>query len=441
MSSEIELIGDDNGYAVIGDQSAVERFLNAQGLASKDLGLQRLSPALGTAAATVQAGAEIAANSGRWVKLTKESAQALNQFTAMKGSAAHLSRAVVTENGKIKGILQFVKGSGVSLTNPAMLAGAAGIMAQIAMQQAMNEITDYLAVIDAKVDDLLRGQRDSVLADMIGVDLMIEEAMTIREHSGRVSETGWSKIQNSSGIVARTQAYALLQLDAIAEKLERERDVDDLAVLAKTAETSVGDWLAVLARCFQLQDGIAILELERVLDASPAELDSHRVGLQAARQNRLNRIAKTTESLLARINAAAAIANGKVLLNPFSGRKVVRSSNHVSAGIVEFEGRLGIESDHEALQAKRWGEAAADVRDSALETGAAGVGAAVRLGNEGVDRARVAAGTLLGGMSERMLRRRGGEETKLDRGAQSTDDSGPVWTNSRNVEPSAREQL
>lgn len=410
MSSDIELIGDDNGYAVIGDQSAVERFLNAQGLASKDLGLQRLSPALGTAAATVQAGAEIAANSGRWVKLTKESAQALNQFTAMKGSAAHLSRAVVTENGKIKGILQFVKGSGVSLTNPAMLAGAAGIMAQIAMQQAMNEITDYLAVIDAKVDDLLRGQRDSVLADMIGVDLMIEEAMTIREHSGRVSETGWSKIQNSSGIVARTQAYALLQLDAIAEKLERERDVDDLAVLAKTAETSVGEWLAVLARCFQLQDGIAILELDRVLDASPAELDSHRVGLQAARQNRLNRIAKTTEALLARINAAAAIANGKVLLNPFSARKVVRSSNHVSAGIVEFEGRLGIESDHEALRAKRWGEAAADVRDSALETGAAGVGAAVRLGNEGVDRARVAAGTLLGGMSERMLRRRGDEK-------------------------------
>ena len=48
---------------------------------------------------------------------------------------------------------------GSMLTNPAMLAGAAGIMAQLAMQQTMQEITDYLAVIDEKVDDILRDRR------------------------------------------------------------------------------------------------------------------------------------------------------------------------------------------------------------------------------------------------------------------------------------------
>lgn len=45
------------------------------------------------------------------------------------------------------------------MTNPALLAGAAGIMAQVAMQQTMNEITDYLATIDEKVDDVLRARR------------------------------------------------------------------------------------------------------------------------------------------------------------------------------------------------------------------------------------------------------------------------------------------
>jgi len=39
---------------------------------------------------------------------------------------------------------------------------------------------------------------------------------------------------------------------------------------------SDGDGLAVLARTFQLQDGVAVLELDRVLDASPDELDNHR---------------------------------------------------------------------------------------------------------------------------------------------------------------------
>jgi hypothetical protein len=45
------------------------------------------------------------------------------------------------------------------------------------MQQAMDEITDYLVTIHEKVDDVLRAQKDAVLADMIGVDFVIEEAM------------------------------------------------------------------------------------------------------------------------------------------------------------------------------------------------------------------------------------------------------------------------
>ena len=96
-------------------------------------------------------------------------------------------------------------------------------MAQLAMQQAMDEITDYLAAIDAKLDDVLRSQRDSVLAQMIGIGLQIEEAMTIREHVGRVNEVTWSKVQAATGTIADTQAYALLQLDALAERLERNR--------------------------------------------------------------------------------------------------------------------------------------------------------------------------------------------------------------------------
>ena len=93
----------------------------------------------------------------------------------------------------------------------------------------MDEITDYLATIEEKVDDVLRAQKDAVLADMIGVDFVIEEAMTIREQVGRVSEVTWSKVQGTSVTVARTQAYALRQLDALAEKLEHKTKIGDLA--------------------------------------------------------------------------------------------------------------------------------------------------------------------------------------------------------------------
>nr|WP_284287828.1 hypothetical protein [Angustibacter aerolatus] len=77
------------------------------------------------------------------------------------------------------------------------------------MQQTMDEITDYLESIDARLDDVLRAHSEAVLADMVGVDLVIEEAMIVRERVGRVSEVTWSKVQATASTIARTQAYAL----------------------------------------------------------------------------------------------------------------------------------------------------------------------------------------------------------------------------------------
>ncbi|MFP3459809.1 hypothetical protein R5O87_03030 [Arthrobacter globiformis] len=391
MENEIQLISDGDGLAVIGDPAAVERFLVSEGLPSKDLGLQRLGTALGSAVGVTQLGSEIAANSGRWVKLTEESAQAIKKYGLMKSSKTGLSLGVVQAKGQgqgIKAIVQFAKGPGSFVTNPAILAGAAGIMAQFAMQQTMDEITDYLATIDEKVDDVLRAQKDAVLADMIGVDFVIDEAMTIREQVGRVSEVTWSKVQTTSMTIARTQAYTLRQLEALAEKLEQKTKVGDLATTAKEAEIKVQEWLAVLARCFQLQDAIAVLELDRVLDATPDELDQHRLALRAARQNRLELIARSTERLMARMDAAASTANTKVLLHPTASRAVVHSSNYVATGVVDFHGRLGIADSRASLEARRWLDAVAEVRDKALEAGAEGIDAAGRLGHETLDRAK-----------------------------------------------------
>ncbi|MGW5663289.1 hypothetical protein ACWEWG_24785 [Streptomyces sp. NPDC003758] len=412
MDNEIQLISDGDGLAVIGNATDVERFLVSEGLPSKDLGLQRLKSAFGTGAAVAQAGSEIAANSGRWMKLTQESAQRVKKFGLMESKTPGIRHAMVGKPGSIKNWLQVEKGAGSFLTNPALLSGAAGIMAQLAMQQAMDEITAYLATIDEKVDDVLRAQKDAMLARMLGVDLMIEETMTIREQVGRVSEVTWSKVQAAPATIAETQAYALRQLDALAEKLERKTKIGDLAATAKEAESTVREWLAVLARCFQLQDAIAVLELDRVLDMSPEELDGHRLGLRAARQNRLSLISRSTERLVARMNAAADMANAKVLLNPIKSPAVVQSSNHVAIGVHDFHGRLGIESGLPSSEARRWVDAATEARDKALETGAKGVDAAVSLGNETLDRASSVTGKLSSGIAERARRLLGDEEER-----------------------------
>ena len=196
MDNEVELYADGDGVAVIGPEKAVEGFLLAQGIdGARGLDLSRLQGALRAGSHVAQAGSLIAENSGRWVKLTQESADKLKKYQAMSGSSSSVSRAILTDKGKAKHILEFARKPSGVLSNPAMLSGAAGLMAQLAMQQAMDEITNYLAAIDAKVDDVLRAQKDAAVAQMIGVAFVIDEAMVLREARGRVDDVIWSKVQ------------------------------------------------------------------------------------------------------------------------------------------------------------------------------------------------------------------------------------------------------
>jgi hypothetical protein len=180
MNDEIQLISDGDGLAVIGNSAAVERFLATEELPSKALDVRRVQGALNTGTTAAQVGSEIAASSGQWVKLTTDSADKIKKYGLTPSKTPGVSHAMIGKPGEVKSWLQITtKPEGV-LTNPAMLAGVAGIMSQLAMQQQMAEITAYLATIDEKLDDVLRAQKDTVVAQMVGVGLQIDEAMTIR---------------------------------------------------------------------------------------------------------------------------------------------------------------------------------------------------------------------------------------------------------------------
>ena len=185
-NNEVELISDGDGLAVIGPSTAVERFMESVGLSKVES--KSIRAALGAGSSVAQAGSVLAADSGRWVKLTEESAQAVKQFGLTPTKTPGVSHAMVGQPGDIKQWIQIVKSPGSMVTNPAMLAGAAGVMAQIAMQQQMDAIMDYLARIDEKLDSVLRAQTNQVLARMDGVALAVQEAASVRNSVGRVSE-------------------------------------------------------------------------------------------------------------------------------------------------------------------------------------------------------------------------------------------------------------
>lgn len=410
-TGDLELISDGDGIAVIGDPKAVELFIASAGVPSRELDLQRLNSVVAKSGSALQAASEVSANAGRWMKLTEESARAAHTANLVQRSGGKFVQATTRgADGRFAKNLQFVAKPGAMLTNPAILAGVGGLMAQYAMQKQMEEITDYLAKIDAKVDDILRAQKDAVLADMIGVELMLDEAMVIRAEVGHVSEVTWSKVQGSAATIARTQAYALRQLDTLAEKLERETKVSELVDLSKEAQETVVDWLAVLARCFHLQDSMSVLELDRVLESAPGEIDRHRLALQTARQRRLNAIANATSQLVARMDAAAGRANAKVLLNPGSARVVVKASNDVASGVADLHLTLGLADDRESLEARRWSAAAAEMRDGVVGASKQGMNAVGRFGGDTLESARMSTGRLASRVANRLQRTNDGED-------------------------------
>jgi hypothetical protein len=410
MTDEVELVGDRDGVAIIGDPTAVDRFIANQGLEAMEMDLARFLPSattLASAGAAVSTASQVVANAGRWVKLSEQSAAVFKNSRMMTGSDGSLVRAIAmnADGSRTTAILEIVK-NGSLLANPAVLAGVGGIMSQMAMQKAMDDIQDYLAVIDQKVDDILRAQKNSVLADMIGVGLALDEAMTLREEVGRVSEVTWSKVQGTGFTIASVQSYSLGALDALAEKLERQTHVDDLAKTSKDAAKVVHEWLVVLARCFQLQDALAVLELDRVLDASPEELDRHRVGLAKARAKRREQIVQTTTRLLARIDAMAKLTNGEILRNPFNSQTVMRTVERTGSDIVQFQTVLGVVAKREALETKSWRGAAGEVRDDMVEAGTDGVKVAARFANDTVEKTRQSFGNLTSDVSKRLLRQK-----------------------------------
>lgn len=410
MHDDIQVVSDGTGIALLGDPTTLDVFLSETGLSSRELSLTRITThASGQMGTVVQGMSGMAAGSGRWVKLTEHSARAMNNSRLMTGSTKGVSRAITTQgNGKITGILEIMTPGAhlSSLANPALLAGVGGLMAQVAMQQSMDEIKQYLAVIDEKVDDILRAQKDAVLADVIGTGLLLDQAINVRDHVGHVSGVTWSTVQQAPMVLFQAQAYALRQLDALAEKLEGKASVGDLAKTAKDVEPRVREWLAVIARTFQLQEAADLLALDRVLEISPEEVEDHRLGLIASRQDHLEKVSVSTKRLVERMDAIISTANSKVVLHPVASREAVTICNRVSATIADFHELLGLELSRQEMEAKKWSQAVSEIKDRALESGVEGVGVAKQVGDETVDRILDVGSAFAGGLASRLERAR-----------------------------------
>lgn len=364
MTDAIELICDGEGLAVLGDPTAVKRFLDSEGLRtqSQELRLERLGPALETGSNIAELVSDIYANTGRYVRLTKDSAEDVRRFGLMPTSVRGISHAMIGEPGSISKWIQVEDGPASLLMNPAVLSGVAGIMAQIARQQEVRALKEFLVSIDGKLDDLRRGQRDGILAKMDRAVSVIGEAMIIRERGGD-RETAWRKVENEVGTLAEVQANALRRIEALADKVGDVDDGTGVGFLRKTTneiESDVGVWLAVLAQCFRLENERTILELDHVLATNPRYWDGHRIGLSEALHEKRDEAVRRTTDLLERLDRAGAVARSNIILHAPAAHSVIDSVNTANGSLEKFHALLGGESHWKKLVSVRWKDAIRD---------------------------------------------------------------------------------
>ncbi|MFE4971545.1 hypothetical protein ACFRAR_05440 [Kitasatospora sp. NPDC056651] len=379
MDDRIHLISDGDGLTVLGDRKAVEWFLAAEGLwsRSKDLGAQGLGaqglgPLLRAGAGAAHGLAGIAAESGRWLRLTEESARLVKEFGLMESGTPGVDYAMIGKPGAIRSWLRIAQGPGSLPGNPAVLSGVAGIMAQLALQHEMSEIKGYLARIGTKVDDVLRAQRDAEVGRVIGARRDLVSALRILDREGRVDDDTWSIVQGRANTISDALGWVECRLGALAETVEGATGIGDLAGVVEEVDSRVRELLAFAAHCFELQDAFDVLWLARVGQTTPRRLDGRRLALKEDRQARWEDVARGIRHLMARMDAAAATAGSQVLLHLSAHRAVVNRINRVGIAVEDFHRLLGREFGRPPLTATRWRDAARELpqlRNAAVEAG------------------------------------------------------------------------
>lgn len=364
MAGEVELVGDDDGVAVIGGSRDVQRFLEHAGLShlARDFDLKAVGSYLGAAADTAQTAAVVMEHSARYLKLTSESAQALKDAGGlMKSKVEGISHAVLGDPGRVDGWLQVEDSVGALLTNPAVLTGLGGVLARAARESEAQELRALLVRIDGKLDDLLRLQRDEVLAGLSSAASAIDEARVIRECGGD-PRTLWDKVNGTLTTIDNIQDRALLALGAAADKAAQSVKMREVKSASADLEQEVALQLAILGRCFELQDEFDVIELDNVLATAPEHLEGHSLGKARRRRQRHAAVLATVERLLEQMDVVGGVAADNVVLHAKTAHAVVGSVSRSAAAVEEFTEPLGIIASRESWVVPAWREAVRDPR-------------------------------------------------------------------------------
>lgn len=339
----MRVVPTDDGFLVFGQPQDLASFDSAAQGHSRPLSAQ----AMAKAGPLLTGVSQFQAQSGRWMKLTDESVGFMRShgIKAADVTAGVLRRKDSPLLGGNGGkTLKHLNFQSAALATPAAPAALAAMATQQAIQMALDDITEFLERIDAKLDRVLKQPRVEMRGDLGGVAFALEEAEHIMATTGTMSDTTFRKVQTNTFELQRAQAHCLAQLDQITEDIRKDAGhADALSKVLRDATNDIPFWLKALAQAISLHDRQYLLELARVAAAEPDDLESHRLGIKNARAARTEKIGAALTGMLTSIQESGALGNLARVVNFGDAKRIHKAAEEVREAIDMFAAHAGID--------------------------------------------------------------------------------------------------
>jgi hypothetical protein len=315
--------------------------------------MQKLNQFLGKTSSALEGFSSVLESSGRYLKLTKESAAKLEKYglVPVKGAGSNIHHAMLGKSGSIKSWLQ-VEASPVSIvTNPAALSGVAGLLAQEALLSEIRRIANLLEQLDFKIDSIRDDLRTKTISKLMRVSNAIEDAQVkMRHNGGELSSTAWSVIQSEIGVLDEVTSEATLQLSQMGEKVKDLASLKELEARVKTFEAEYTRWLWILATSLQKRNEIAVIELANVARVNPDQLQNHKVALNELVSLRRARAIKSAQEAVTQLRNVSGLALDRVILHAPAAKRTSSAINNVQRKVALFENAFGLKVERLSIE-------------------------------------------------------------------------------------------
>lgn len=383
--AELTVITGEEGALVIGPESELKRL-------SDQAELSPVTPQLLRRASQVLAGIEdYQKESGRWLKLDAESAAYLKRLGIKPGDiragvirTKDVGRGVASHNGG--SLLKHLTFDKAGLLTPAAPMVLASMMQQAGVEKQMEQMQAYLEHIDAKLDEVLRFQKDSLAGEIDGVAEMLAEAALVLEDTAEVTDTQWATIAHLTADLAKLQGQVLRHLRAVAETMARSKTSPGKvrATFQKTNDDA-GSWFYELARTVQLQNQMYVLQLSRANAVEGEVAKDYAAAVARARQRRAARLLEDLTSIAHIAHELGSFSTLRKAID-WNSPRAVAEVNHFFAQLRDFAdaANLAVEGTEGLEPVRRI--------DAFRELTATGTNMARELTTTGTNMAREAAG-------------------------------------------------